>query len=91
MFFRSYLGWSLKHVAQNYIFIAISFYRNNAILCAKISSVGPIFKVQTSIVTNFEVLSSRILEDRMCGIFDALFTILLCLYDDLGCLDNAQY
>ncbi len=24
MFFRTYLGWSLKHVARNYLFIAIS-------------------------------------------------------------------
>jgi len=24
--FRAYLGWSLKHVAQNNIFISISFY-----------------------------------------------------------------
>jgi len=28
MFDRAYLGWSLKHVAQNDFFIAISFYRN---------------------------------------------------------------
>jgi hypothetical protein len=26
--FRPYLGWSLKHVAQNNLFISISFYRN---------------------------------------------------------------
>jgi len=25
-FFRAKLGWSLKHVAQNYLFISISFY-----------------------------------------------------------------
>jgi len=34
-----YLGWSLKHVAQNYLFISISSYRNIAILCAKMSHV----------------------------------------------------
>ena len=28
MFFRFYLGWSLKLVAQKYLFIAISFYQN---------------------------------------------------------------
>jgi len=32
MFFRAYLGWSLKHVAQNVLFIAI--------LCAKMSHVN---------------------------------------------------
>ncbi len=31
MSFRAYLGWSLKHVAQNYLFIPI--------LCAKMSNV----------------------------------------------------
>ncbi len=40
MFFRAYLGWSLKHVAQNYLFIAISFYLFIAILCAKMSRVN---------------------------------------------------
>ncbi len=36
MFFRAYLGlgWSLKHVAQNDRFIAISFYRN--IVCQNV-------------------------------------------------------
>jgi hypothetical protein len=32
MFFIAYIGWSLKHVAQNYLFIAI--------LCAKMSRVN---------------------------------------------------
>jgi len=32
MFFRAYLGWSLNHVAQNYLFIAM--------LCAKMSRVN---------------------------------------------------
>jgi len=35
MFFRAYRGWSLKHVAQNYLFIVISYYRNIAMLCLK--------------------------------------------------------
>ncbi len=39
MIFRACLGWSLKHVAQNYLFIAISFYLNIAILCAKMYRV----------------------------------------------------
>jgi hypothetical protein len=30
----------LKHVARNYLFIAISFYRNIAILCGKMSRVN---------------------------------------------------
>ncbi len=34
-FFRAHLGWSLKHVAQNYFFIAIPFYLN--ILCKNVS------------------------------------------------------
>jgi len=40
MFFRAYLGWSLKDVAQNYIFISISFYLFIATLCAKMSRVN---------------------------------------------------
>ncbi len=52
MFFRAYPGWSLKHVAQNFLFISISFYCNIAILCAKMSRVTwvlylPIFLRQT--------------------------------------------
>jgi len=35
MFFRSYLGWSQKHAAQNYIFISKSVYRN--IVCQNVS------------------------------------------------------
>ncbi len=33
--FQAYLGWSLKHVAQNYLFISISFYRN--MVCQNVS------------------------------------------------------
>jgi len=40
MFFRAYFGWSLKHVAQNYIFISISFCLFIAILRAKIFRVN---------------------------------------------------
>jgi len=40
MLFRGYLGWSLKHVAQNYLFISISFYLFIRILCAKMSRVN---------------------------------------------------
>ncbi len=40
MFFRAYLGRSLKHVAQNYLFMAISFYCNIAILRDKMSRVN---------------------------------------------------
>jgi len=36
----AYLGWSLKHVAQNYLFISISFCLFIAILCAKMSRVN---------------------------------------------------
>ncbi len=35
MFFRAYLGWSLKHAAQNYLFISISFYYK--IVCQNVS------------------------------------------------------
>jgi len=35
MFFRAYPDWSLKHVAQNYLFILIYFYRN--IVCQNVS------------------------------------------------------
>ena len=40
MFFRVYPGWSLKLVAQNYLFISISFYLFIAILCVKMSPVN---------------------------------------------------
>jgi len=40
MVFRAYLGWSYKHVAQNYLFISISFDLFIAILCAKMSRVN---------------------------------------------------
>jgi len=39
-FLRAHLGLSLKPVAQNYLFTALSFYPNIAILCVKMSSVN---------------------------------------------------
>jgi hypothetical protein len=50
MFFRAYLDCSLKHVAQNYLFIARSFYRNIAILSAKISRVNKALEKKKSLV-----------------------------------------
>jgi hypothetical protein len=44
MHFIAYLGWSLKHVAQNYLFILISFI---AILCANMSRVNKALSVYT--------------------------------------------
>ncbi len=45
MFFRAYLGWSLKHVAQNYLFIEILFAKmsrmNKALAC--VTASGELF------------------------------------------------
>jgi len=40
MLFRAFLGWSLKHVAQNYFFILISFHLYIEILGAKTTRVN---------------------------------------------------